>query len=433
MTRAAREWPEGRARQRDFHKLWAALSVSLVGSEITALALPLMAALTLGASPLEMGMLAAAGQLPFFLCSLPAGVWVDRVPRRPVLIATDLGSALLLLSIPLAVPFGGPTFAQLCVVAFGVGTLTVVSEVAHYAYVPTLVGRRRLTEYNGRLQVSHSASEAAGPGLGGLLVQLISAPIAVLADAASFVASAGLLATIRRPEPPVRKDEQQVPLRRSIAQGLRLLLGHPLLRPIIVGGSIANLFESGLLAIYVLYATRELGLNAGTIGLIFAVGGGAAIPGGLLADRVGKRIGVGRAIVGGWTLAAVGALLVPLAAGPGWLVVILLAFANAFGAFTDTIANVQQWSLRQTVTPDHLAGRVTAGHRFIVYGAGAIGALLGGVVGSAMGPRPALFLCAAGMFFGPVIAFASPLRRLRDQPVDDAGSSPVDELVAAGS
>ena len=430
MSRVAGERPVDRARQHDFHKLWAALSVSLLGSEITALALPLMAAITLGASPLEMGVLAAAGQLPFFLCSLPAGVWVDRVPRRPVLIATDLGSALLLLSIPLAVPFGGPGFVQLCVVAFGVGALTVVSEVAHYAYVPTLVGRRHLTEYNGKLQVSHSASSAAGPGLGGLLVQLISAPFAVLADAASFVASAGLLATIRHPEPPVRTAEERVPVRRSVADGLRLLLGHPFLRPIIVGGSVANLFESGLLAIYILYATRELGLSAGTIGLIFALGGGAAIPGGLLADRVGRRIGMGRAIVGGWTLAAVGAMIVPLAAGPPWLVVVLLASANAFGAFTHTIANVQQWSLRQTVTPDHLAGRVTAGHRFIVYGAGAIGAMLGGVVGSAMGLRPALFLCAAGMLVGPVIAFASPLRRLRDQPVDEIEPAPGDELVA---
>ena len=430
MNGAAREQPLDRAQQRDFHRLWAALSVSLVGSEITALALPLMAAITLGASPLEMGILAAAGQLPFFLCSLPAGVWVDRVLRRPVLIATDLGSATLLLSIPLAVPFGGPEFAQLCVVAFGVGTLTVVSEVAHYAYVPTLVRRRHLTEYNGKLQVSHSASSAAGPGLGGLLVQTISAPFAVLADAASFVASAGLLARIRRPEPPVRTAEERAPMRRSIADGLRLLLGHPFLRPIIVGGSIANLFECGLLAIYVLYATRELGLNAGTIGLIFAVGGGAAIPGGLLADRLGKRVGVGRAIVAGWTLAAVGALLVPLAAGPRWLVVVVLTFANAFGAFTATIANVQQWSLRQTVTPDHLSGRVTAGHRFIVYGAGAIGAMLGGVAASAMGLRPALFLCSAGMLVGPVIAFASPLRRLRDQPVDEIEPASADELVA---
>jgi MFS family permease len=431
MSRVARGRPVDRAWKRDFHKLWAALSVSLVGSEITALALPLMAALTLGASPLEMGVLAAAGQLPFFLCSLPAGVWVDRLPRRPVLIATDVGSALLLLSIPLAVPFGGPEFVQLCVVAFGVGTLTVVSEVAHYAYVPTLVGRRHLTEYNGKLQVSHSASSAAGPGLGGLLVQLVSAPMAVLADAVSFLASAGLLAAIRGPEPAVRREEQPAPLRQSIADGLRMLLGHPLLRPIIVGGSIANLFESGLLAIYVLYATRELGLNPGTIGLIFALGGVAAVPGGLLADRVGKRIGVGRAILGGWALAAVAALVVPLAAGPRWVVVVMLAFANAFGALTYTVANVQQWSLRQTVAPDHLAGRVTAGHRFVVYGAGAIGAMLGGVAGSAMGMRPALFVCASGMLLGPVVALASPLRRLRDQPVDEADPARVDELAAA--
>jgi MFS family permease len=153
----------------DFTRFWAALSVSLLGSEITTLALPLLAALTLRASALEMGVLAAAGQLPFLLFSLPAGAWVDRLPRRPVLIATDLASALLLLSVPLAVPFGGPTFPQLCVVAFGIGTMAVVSEVAHYAYVPTLVGREHLIECNSRLQVSYSATADADPGLAGAL------------------------------------------------------------------------------------------------------------------------------------------------------------------------------------------------------------------------------------------------------------------------
>jgi MFS family permease len=163
----------------DFGKLWTALSISLIGSEITALALPLIAARTLGASAFEMGVLAGVGQAPFLLFSLPAGAWVDRLPRRPILIATDVGSALLLLSIPIASIFGGPVYLQLCAVAFGVGTFTVVSEVAHYAYVPTLVGRNHLTRFNSRLQVSHSAAAAGGPGMAGVLIQLLTAPIAV--------------------------------------------------------------------------------------------------------------------------------------------------------------------------------------------------------------------------------------------------------------
>jgi MFS family permease len=410
-------------RWGDFGRVWAALSVSLLGTEITALALPLLAALTLGASALEMGVLAAAGQVPFLLFSLPAGAWIDRLPRRPVLIATDVASSLLLVSVPLAVLFGGPNFPHLVVVAFGVGTMTVVSEVAHYAYVPSLVGRERLTESNSRLQVSYSAAAAAGPGLAGVLVQLLTAPVAVLADAVSFLISAALLRSIRRPEPPPERSDARLPMRRSIADGMRKLLGHPLLRAIIVASVPITFCTSGFLALYVLYASRELGLAPATIGLIFAAGGVGAISGAMLARRAVDRFGVGPAIIGGWVLAAAGALLVPLAAGPTVVVVVILALSKAFEGVTDTVANIHQWSLRQVVTPDHLAGRVTAGHRFAVYGAGAAGALAGGALGTALGLRPALFVCAVGALLSPLPAVFSPLRQLREQPVSDSLSS----------
>jgi MFS family permease len=416
MARTATRWG-------DFGRVWAALSVSLLGTEITALALPLLAALTLGASALEMGVLAAAGQVPFLLFSLPAGAWIDRLPRRPVLIATDVASSLLLVSVPLAVLFGGPNFPHLVVVAFGVGTMTVVSEVAHYAYVPSLVGRERLTESNSRLQVSYSAAAAAGPGLAGVLVQLLTAPVAVLADAVSFLISAALLRSIRRPEPPPERSDARLPMRRSIADGMRKLLGHPLLRAIIVASVPITFCTSGFLALYVLYASRELGLAPATIGLIFAAGGVGAISGAMLARRAADRFGVGPAIIGGWVLAAAGALLVPLAAGPTVVVVVILALSKAFEGVTDTVANIHQWSLRQVVTPDHLAGRVTAGHRFAVYGAGAAGALAGGALGTALGLRPALFVCAVGALLSPLPAVFSPLRQLREQPVSDSLSS----------
>jgi MFS family permease len=406
-------------RAGDFARLWAALSVSLMGSEVTALALPLLAALTLRASALEMGVLAAAGQVPFLLFSLPAGAWVDRLPRRPVLIATDVVSSALLLSVPLAVPFGGPAFPQLCVVAFGIGTMTVVSEVAHYAYVPSLVGRKRLTECNSKLQVSHSASAAAGPGLAGALVQLLSAPAAVLVDAASFLISAALLRSIRRHEPPSVSSEAGLPLRRSIADGMRMLLGHPLLRAIIVVSVPISFFTSGFLAIYVLYATRDLGLGPATIGLTFAAGGVGAVSGAMLARRAADRFGLGPAIIGGWILAAAGALLAPLAGGPTVVVIAILTMSRAFEGVTGTVANIHQWSLRQVVTPDHLAGRVTAGHRFTVYGAGAAGALVGGALGAAVGLRSALLICAIGALLSPLWAVFSPLRHLRGQPTPD--------------
>ncbi|MFD8968212.1 MFS transporter [Streptomyces sp. NPDC059568] len=400
----------------DFKKLWLALSVSLMGSEITVLALPLIAALTLEVSAFEMGLLAAVGQLPFLLCSLPAGVLIDRLPRRPVLITTDIGSALLLLTVPLSIPFGGPVYLQLCAVAFGIGTFSVISEVAHYAYVPTLVGREHLTASNSRLQVSHSASAAAGPGLGGILVQLLSAPLTFLIDAVSFLTSAVLLRSIRSPEPPPDTANPSPSLRHSLLIGLRTLFSHRLLRPIILEGATAVFFESGLLAIYVLYATRELGLSPLTIGLVFAAGGLGAIPGALLARWAGNRYGIGPAIIGGWFLAGLAGLLVPLAGGPLPLIIATLATGKALGALTDTVANIHQWSLRQAVTPDHLAGRVTASQRFIVYGTGAIGALTAGALGSTIGLRPTLLLCALGCLAAPLIALLSPLRHLHKQP-----------------
>jgi predicted MFS family arabinose efflux permease len=247
--------------------------------------------------------------------------------------------------------------------------------------------------------------------------------VAVLADAVSFLISAALLRSIRRPEPPPERSDARLPMRRSIADGMRKLLGHPLLRAIIVASVPITFCTSGFLALYVLYATRELGLAPATIGLIFAAGGVGAISGAMLARRAADRFGVGPAIIGGWVLAAAGALLVPLAAGPTVVVVVILALSKAFEGVTDTVANIHQWSLRQVVTPDHLAGRVTAGHRFAVYGAGAAGALAGGALGTTLGLRPALFVCAVGALLSPLLAVFSPLRQLREQPVSDSLSS----------
>jgi hypothetical protein len=321
--------------------------------------------------------------------------------------ATDLASALLLLSIPLATIFGGPVYLQLCAVAFGIGTFTVVSEVAHYAYVPTLVGRRELTRFNSRLQVSHSAAADGGPGLAGLLIQLLTAPIAVLADALAFLSSTFLLRAIRRRESPVEADEEQTDMLRAVREGLAWLLGHRLLRPLILVLVPGIFCESGLLALYILYASRHLHLSPLLVGVIFAAGGIGAIPGAIIADRSGARFGVGPTIIGGYALAGVAALLVPLAAGPTAAVVT--------GGVTDTSANVHQWTLRQAATPDRVQGRVTAGHRFTVYGAGAVAA---GAVGSILGVRAALFLFAAGMIISPLLGLATPIRTVRRQPAD---------------
>jgi MFS family permease len=408
------------ALSRDFTKLWSALSVSLLGSEITRLALPLFAATVLHSSPFQMGILVAASQVPFLLCSMPAGIVADRMRRRPILVAMDVGSAIFLLTIPLTVPFGGPYFLQLCVVAFGIGTFTVFSEVAHYAYVPSLVGRDQLTAVNSRLQVSYSVTESAGPGVAGVLVQTITAPFAVLVDAVSFVVSAFLLRSIKKVEELPNAAGEPVSIIRALTDGVRILMRDRLLRPIIITGLFVAIFENGILALYVLYATRELGLNAATVGVIFIAGGLGAIPGAMLARWVGDRFGIGPAIVTGLLFAAIAGLLVPLASGPVVLIIVMLAASKAIGALTFTVANIHQWSLRQAVTPNELAGRVTAGQRFIVYGGGSLGALFGGALGGAIGVRPALFVCVIGAILAPLLTVFSPVRTLREQPPEVA-------------
>jgi MFS family permease len=397
----------------DFRRLWAAQSASLFGSEITALALPLMAVLALHVSPLQMGLLAAAGTAPFLLCSLLAGVWVDRRQRRSVLIATDIARAGLLLSIPLTTWLGIVRIEQLYAVTFFAGVLGVFFEVAHYAYVPSLVGRETVVEANSKLQISYSAAEAGGPGVAGLLVQFISAPGAIAIDAVSFLVSAVLLRRIETPEPPVDSQPSRG-VRHDVEAGLQALLGHQLLRPIVLASITDSIFLKGIAAIFVLYATRELEFSPVTLGVILAVGGIGAIPGALLSAPAAHRFGVGPTIIGGWLIGATTWLLIPLATGP--LAAPVLAVSMLLVGVAGTIVNVQQWSLRQLVTPDELQGRVTASHRFLVYGAYPLGALLGGWLGAELGLRPAIAVCALGALTAPLWVAFSPLRRLREQP-----------------
>lgn len=400
---------------RDFRKLWAALSVSLLGSEISVLAIPLIAAITLHASPLEMGVLTVAGQAPYLVCSLPAGLAADRLPRRALLIAADAGSAFLLVSVPLAALFGIGSFVQLCLVAFGLGTFSVLSEITRYAYVPLLVGRSRLVEFNSRLQVSSSVADTAGPGLAGVAIQLLGAPAAILADVASFIISAVLLRSTASADY-ARETAAREPLRRALTAGLTVVLRHPLLRPILGTGVIAVLFQNGILAIYVLYATRDLGLGPIPIGLTFAAGGVGSLPAAILARWAGEKFGVGPAMIGGWVAGALAGLLVPLAAGPTLLVIGLLIASRAIAAVTSTVSNIHQGTLRQVVTPDHLAGRVNASQRFVIYGVGSLGALLGGVLATAIGLREALLICSLGVLLAPLCSLFSPLRGLREHP-----------------
>jgi predicted MFS family arabinose efflux permease len=249
-----------------------------------------------------------------------------------------------------------------------------------------------------------------------LLVQFISAPGAIAIDAVSFLISAILLRRIETPEPPVDTQPSRG-VRHDVEAGLRALLGHRLLRPIVLASITESIFLKGIAAIFVLYATRELEISPVMLGVILAVGGLGAIPGALLSAPAAARFGVGPTIIVGWLIAMATWLLIPLATGP--LAVPVLAASMLLGGVAGTIVNVQQWSLRQLVTPDALQGRVTASHRFLVYGAYPLGALLGGWLGATLGLRPAITLCALGALTVPVWVAVSPLRRLREQPTAD--------------
>ena len=400
----------------DFLRLWGAESASLFGSAITKLAFPLLAITVLDASAAQLGLLVAAETAPFFFCSLLAGVWVDRTLRRPILIVADVVRAALLLSIPIAAWLGVLRIEQMYAVAFITGTLLVFFEIAHYAYVPALVGREQVVEANSKLQISHSTADAGGPGVAGLIIQAVSTPVALIVDACSFIVSAVLLRNIRTPEPPI---EQRSPIsvraiRQDVADGLQMLLNHHLLRPIILASIGGAIFMQAITTLYVLYATRELDISPFVLGLIFTVGGVGAIPGALLSAPAARRFGVGPAIIGGWFIYAATWLVVPLASGT--LAALVLALGMLLGGTFLTIYNIQQWSLRQLVTPDALQGRVTASHRFLVYGAQPIGALLGGALGTAIGPRSAIAICALAGLAAPVWLAFSPLRNLREQP-----------------
>ena len=409
-------------RQPDFLKLWLGQSVSLVGSEVTALALPLAAVLTLQATPIQMGLLTAAERAPFLLIGLPAGVWVDRRRRRPILIAADLARAGLLLSIPLAALAGLLRIEQLYLVALLAGALTVFFDVAALSFLPTLVGREQLLDGNSKLMASRSVAQIAGPGLAGLLVGLVSAPVAIAVDACSFLLSALSVGAIRPPEPPPARPARRPSVRTEIGEGLRVVLGDPLLRALAAGSATTALFGYLYLAVYVLYMTRELGLPPALVGLVLGVGGVGALLGTLLAGSLTRRFGLGATIIWAQALVGLGSLLVPLAGLAPALALPLLLVSELVSWFMLPIRDINQTSLRQAITPDRLQGRVNATVRFLVWGCIPIGGLLGGALGEAIGLGPTLVLGSLGMLASIVWALVSPVAGLRRQPSAPAGS-----------
>lgn len=405
-------------RNPDFLKLWAGQTISELGSRITRDGLPLAAVLALGATPFQMGVLAAVGSAPVLLAGLVAGVWVDRLRRRPILIAADIGRAVLLAAIPLAALLGVLGIWQLYLVLALTGILTVLFDSAYVAYLPGLVERENVLEGNSKLALSSAAAEIAGPGAAGALIQALTAPVAILLDSISFLFSIFTLAAIRKPEPDPVAPVERGSFCREAADGLHATWNSGLLRAFLLAGGTRNFFGNFWAALYALFAIRELGMGPAALGLTIAMGGVGDLLGAVAAPRLVKHYGLGRTLILSFALSASAAFLIPLAGGTVLLAILMLMAAQLMGDMLRTVYEINSTSVRQAVTPDRLLGRTSASMQLLAAGVGPLGALAAGSLGQLVGLRATLAIAASGGLLAAGWLLAAPVRNLREG-VDD--------------
>ena len=413
-------WPTGGLwRHPDFLKLWSAETVSQFGTQVSQLALPLAAVLVLDASAFEVAALGTVEFLPFILFTLPAGVWVDRLPRRPILIAGDLGRAALLGSVPVAYLLDALTLGQLYVVGFLVGICTVFFDVAYMSYVPSLVTRDHIIEGNSKLEVSRTSAQIAGPGMSGGLVELVTAPYAILVDAISFLASGLFVLGIRthEPQPEAPRDEsgKKTSLWVELKAGLRFVLGNPNLRAQAGCTGTSNFFSSLAFAIVIVFLVRELELSPGLIGLVFSIGSIGGLVAAVTSNRISARFGIGPTTIASAALFGPATLLVAFAPTGNAAIPFLVVAQFLFG-FTVVVYNIVQVSYRQAICPPRLQGRMNSVMRFIVWGTIPLGSLAGGILGNTVGLRETIVIGAIGGSFAVLWIVFSPQRHLREMP-----------------
>ena len=401
-------------RQGTFVRFWAGQTISVFGDQISALAIPLTAVLVLHASAIQVGILAALAWLPHLLFSLPVGVWIDRRShRRRNMIVADVLRAAALATIPVGWWLGILTIWHLLAVAFAVGAFTVFFDLSSVSFFVALVPRSQYVEANGKLNTTRSLSYIGGPSTAGVLVQVLGAPVALLTDALSFVASAVALRGVKVAEPNVERNGTSA--RADLAEGFRYLIRHPVLRAGTACTSTINFFSFFIFAIFVLYASRTLGLSPATIGLILGAASFGALAGAVIAPRVGRRLGIGRAVVVGSVLFPAPMALFPLAHGSHWLSGSMLLAGEFLASVGVMIFDVNQNSLSTMLTPDAVRSRVVGVSRFFNYGTRPVGALLGGVLGSTIGLRPTLSIAVAGCMLGVLFLLASPMPQMREE------------------
>ncbi|HET8873659.1 MAG TPA: MFS transporter [Gaiellaceae bacterium] len=404
-------------RQPEFMKLWSAQAISQLGDQVTLLALPLVAVLTLDASAAQMGLLTAAELMPHLLFSLFAGVWIERRShRRKLMIAADIARAGLLASVPLAAAFDVLTFPQLYAVAFAVGSFAVLFDISWATLFPAVVPRRDLVDASSKLSLSRSLSFVLGPSLAGFLVQALTAPVTLLVDAFSYVGSALFLGRIRTHEPSPERDGNGV--LRSLRDGMQFVLRDDLIRADLGCAATVNLFNFVFAAIFILYATRELGVAPGTLGIALGLGAIGGILGALIAPPLERAIGIGPSVVLGSVLFPAPLVLVPIASGSELRIGVMLGTAEFFSAVGVMIFDVSAASMLFLRTPDRIRARTAGTFRFVNYGIRPIGALLGGALGTAIGLQTTLWIGVLGALLGVVWLVFSPIPRLREAPAE---------------
>jgi predicted MFS family arabinose efflux permease len=410
-------WSNGLWQERDFVRLWAAATVSMLGSFVTRTALPFVAILVLGAGAPEIAVIRGAELVAGLTLGLFAGAWIDRRRRRPLMIGADFGRAVLLGSIPLAAVGGVLGLPQLVIVAFGAAFLTTIFDVADRAFLPTVVGRERLVAANSALTASGSVAEFVGFGIGGWLVQILTAPIAIALDALSFLASALLLGRIRGREPAVVVPEGgHEPIIDEIREGLRLTFRDPILRPLALADAAVAGFWGVFGSVYLVFAT-QLGFGPGVIGLVAAVGGASSLIGALAAGRGVRRLGVGRFLISAMVFVAIGNTCIALAPDASFVGLAFLLAQQLLSDSAMTAFDIVAVSIRQTTVDDRALGRVGASMHVLAMAAMLVGTVVGGVVAATVSVRAAVAVAAIGGFIAIAIVWFSRLRALRDMPL----------------
>ncbi len=397
-----------------FMRLWVGQTVSVFGSMVGSLALTWVALISLNATPFQVALLGMMALIPGFLVGLFAGVLVDRLPRKPVLIWSDVGRFVLLSSVPIAALLGGLSMAQLYLVAFLNGVFGTFFDIAYHAYLPSLIRQDELTEGNAKLSASASVAETSGFGLAGWLVQLFSAPIAIFIDAVSFLISALSIASIAKPEPTLEKPEIEGNLWLEAKTGFVTIWNQTTVRTLIGSSVVLALFGRIFGSMIIVFTTRELGLSPGLQGMIFAVGGVTSLLGALLAAPLTKRFGLGATLVFSMLLIALGMLAPAFAVGTGAFSIVFLLFNQCLTDPAWTLHNINEVSLRQSLIPNVVLGRVNGSLRFLEFGASLLGMFLGGILGEVFGARVTLMIGALGGFVAAIWLLCSPVWRLRN-------------------